>query len=72
MREVFASTVHDSRVTVAEGTFDTTGVPDASADAIIIAQAFHWCPDYNKAFIEFARVLKPGGIVALIWNLEDR
>ena len=72
MRVVFASTVQDSRVTVAEGTFDTTGVPDASADAIIIAQAFHWCPDYDKAAAEFARVLKPGGVVAMIWNLEDR
>lgn len=35
-------------------------------------QAFHWCPDYDKAVAEFARVLKPEGIVAFIWNLEDR
>ncbi len=35
-------------------------------------QAFHWCPDYDKAVAEFARVLKPQGIVAFIWNLEDR
>ncbi|KAI0725147.1 S-adenosyl-L-methionine-dependent methyltransferase [Fomitopsis betulina] len=72
MRDVFTSTVQDPRVTVAQGTFDATGVPDASADAIVIAQAFHWCPDYDKAAQEFARVLKPGGVVALIWNLEDR
>ena len=36
------------------------------------SQAFHWCPDYDKAAREFARILKPDGIVALIWNLEDR
>ena len=36
------------------------------------SQAFHWCPDYDAAAAEFARILKPGGIVALIWNLEDR
>jgi len=72
MREVFASSVKDERITVSEGTFDSTGAPDASADAIIVAQAFHWCPDYDKAAKEFARVLKPGGVVALIWNLEDR
>ena len=72
MREQFAKTVHDARVSAAEGTFDRTGVPDGWADVVIVAQAFHWCPDYNKASIEFARVLKPGGIVALIWNLEDR
>ncbi|KAH9842602.1 S-adenosyl-L-methionine-dependent methyltransferase [Rhodofomes roseus] len=72
MREVFASSVNDPRVTVSEGTFDATGAPDASVDAIIVAQAFHWCPDYDKAAQEFARVLKPGGVAALIWNLEDR
>ena len=35
-------------------------------------QAFHWCPDYDAAATEFSRILKPGGIVVLIWNLEDR
>ena len=35
-------------------------------------QAFHWCPDYEKAAQEFARVLKPQGTLAFIWNLEDR
>lgn len=35
-------------------------------------QAFHWCLDYDAAAVEFSRILKPGGIVALIWNLEDR
>ena len=36
------------------------------------SQAFHWCPDYEKATQEFARVLKPQGTLAFIWNLEDR
>ncbi|KAI0780852.1 S-adenosyl-L-methionine-dependent methyltransferase [Trametes elegans] len=72
MRDVFTKTVSDPRVSVAEGTFDTTGVEDGWADLIVIAQAFHWCPDHDKALAEFARVLKPGGIVAFIWNLEDR
>jgi hypothetical protein len=35
-------------------------------------QAFHWCPNYDSASAEFARILKPKGIVAFIWNLEDR
>ncbi|PCH38048.1 S-adenosyl-L-methionine-dependent methyltransferase [Wolfiporia cocos MD-104 SS10] len=72
MREVFTKTVTDERVTVAEGTFDTTGVEDGWADLVVVAQAFHWCPDYDKASAEFARILKPNGIVAVIWNLEDR
>ena len=36
------------------------------------SQAFHWCPDYERAAQEFARVLKPRGTLAFIWNLEDR
>ena len=35
-------------------------------------KAFHWCPDHDKASREFARALKPNGILVLIWNLEDR
>lgn len=36
------------------------------------SQAFHWCPDFSRASEEFGRLLKPGGVLALIWNLEDR
>jgi len=36
----------------------------------LIAQAFHWCPDYDKAVAEFNRVLSPDGRVVFIWNLE--
>jgi ubiquinone/menaquinone biosynthesis C-methylase UbiE len=35
-------------------------------------QAFHWCTDYDAAMTEFARILNPNGVLALIWNLEDR
>jgi SAM-dependent methyltransferase len=42
------------------------------AKRFTLFQAFHWCPDYDAAAAEFARILKPGGIVVLIWNLEDR
>ncbi|KZP19441.1 S-adenosyl-L-methionine-dependent methyltransferase [Athelia psychrophila] len=72
MRATFARTVVDPRVSVAEGSFAATGVEDGWADVIIIAQAFHWCPDYEAAAKEFARVLKPNGVVALVWNLDDR
>jgi len=72
MRSVFSQTVTDSRVSIKEGTFQETGIVDGWADIIVIAQAFHWCPDYNRASEEFARILKPDGMVALIWNREDR
>jgi SAM-dependent methyltransferase len=43
---------------------------DASVDAVIAAQAFHWF-DPGAATAEVARVLRPGGAVALIWNRRD-
>ncbi|KZV90237.1 S-adenosyl-L-methionine-dependent methyltransferase [Exidia glandulosa HHB12029] len=54
------------------GTFADTGAPDAWADAVIVAQAWHWCPDHDAAVTEIARTLKPGGVAFFIWNLEDR
>jgi ubiquinone/menaquinone biosynthesis C-methylase UbiE len=38
---------------------------DGALDAITVAQAFHWF-DAPVAFAEFARVLRPGGRVAMI------
>ena len=51
----------------ANGTAENLPLPDASTDLITAAQAFHWF-DIQAARIEFLRVLKPRGHVALIWN----
>ena len=46
-------------------------LPDATADAVICAQSFHWfaSPD---ALAEIHRVLVPGGMLGLIWNVRDQ
>jgi SAM-dependent methyltransferase len=45
-------------------------VRDASADAVTVAQAFHWF-DAPAALAEIRRVLQPGGTLLLVWNDRD-
>jgi SAM-dependent methyltransferase len=50
-----------------EGTAEALPLGDASADAVVVAQAFHWF-DGPAAVAEFHRVLRPDGRFGLIWN----
>lgn len=45
-------------------------LPDGWADAVVVAQAFHWF-DAPMALAEIGRILKPGGALALVWNVRD-
>ena len=49
------------------GTAEATTLPQSSVDLITAGQAFHWF-DPAPARKEFARVLRPGGRVVLVWN----
>lgn len=52
------------------GTAESTGLPDASRDLVVCAQAFHWF-DAARALKELHRVLLRGGRLALVWNTRD-
>ncbi|MGH3737584.1 MAG: class I SAM-dependent methyltransferase [Micromonosporaceae bacterium] len=56
--------------TALAGSAEQIPLPDESADAVIAGQAYHWF-DPAKAHPEIARVLRPGGVFAPIWNIRD-
>ena len=55
------------RFTSVAGTAEATTLEDASVDLVTAGQAFHWF-DPERARTEFARILEPGGWVAIVWN----
>lgn len=50
-----------------DGRAEATTLPAGAVDLVVAGQAFHWF-DPVAARAEFARVLRPGGGVALVWN----
>ncbi|MET0813284.1 MAG: methyltransferase domain-containing protein [Microbacterium sp.] len=68
MLESLRSVVHGIPTFV--GTAERMPVPDASVDAVVLGQAWHWV-DPDLGAIEVARVLRPGGVLGLVWNIRD-
>ncbi|KAF2710288.1 methyltransferase domain-containing protein [Pleomassaria siparia CBS 279.74] len=57
-------------VTVIHGLSTSIPAGDQSVDAVFAAQAFHWFA--NEASLkEIHRVLRPAGVLGMIWNAED-
>jgi SAM-dependent methyltransferase len=52
------------------GNAESMPLEDGSADVVTCAQSFHWF-DHSVALPEIARILRPGGRLALVWNTRD-
>lgn len=61
---------HFPAITAAEGSAEEIPLPDKSVDAVLVGQAWHWF-DPDRALPEIARVLRPGGVLAALWNDDD-
>jgi SAM-dependent methyltransferase len=68
------SAVRAARVARADGligTAEALPLRDASVDAVVGSSMWHWV-DEARAASEAARVLRPGGILGLLWSGPDR
>jgi SAM-dependent methyltransferase len=69
MAAVLAARLPD--VTVVSGRAEELPVRDDSADAVVGSSMWHWV-DEALAAAEAARVLRPGGVLGLLWSGPDR
>ena len=58
-------------IPIIAGTAEALPFRRGSVDALTVAQAFHWF-DNPTSHHEIARVIRPGGKLALLWNARDR
>jgi len=52
------------------GSAESVPLDEGAVDAVVVGQAFHWF-DPDAALPEIARVLRPGGVLAVLGNAED-
>jgi SAM-dependent methyltransferase len=64
------ATRHHPRIQWVDASAEATGLPDASADIVLSATAFHWFSP-ERAPREIARILRPGGRLAVMATDRD-
>ena len=69
MRAVLARRLPGVRLLA--GRAESLPLPDASVDAVLVSSAWHWL-DGEAAVPEIARVLRPGGLLGILWTGLDR
>ncbi|WP_062461583.1 class I SAM-dependent methyltransferase [Demequina soli] len=61
---------HVPRAATMRGRAEEIPLEDGSVAAVVLGQAWHWV-DVEAASAEIARVLAPGGVLGLVWNIRD-
>ncbi|GAB3242556.1 class I SAM-dependent methyltransferase [Kineosporia babensis] len=69
MYDVLVSAV--PQATAVQAPAESIPLPDHSADVVTVAQAWHWFAQ-PEAALEVARVLRPGGLLAIAWHERDQ
>jgi SAM-dependent methyltransferase len=68
MRDVLATSLPG--VAALPGRAEQVPVADAGVDAVLVGQAWHWF-DHARAAAEVRRIVRPGGCIALLYNVRD-
>jgi SAM-dependent methyltransferase len=68
MRRVLAATCPEA--VALDGVAERIPLHDGCADAVLASGVWHWI-DASLAIPEAARVLRPGGMLGIIWNRRD-
>lgn len=58
------------RLQIVDAVAEDSGLPAGCVDGVVFAQSFHWM-NQSRAVAEAARVLRPGGLVAVVANQLD-
>jgi SAM-dependent methyltransferase len=68
MRQILVRKVPEA--TVLEGRGERLPLPDGSVDAVVVSSAWHWM-DVDATVAEVARVLRPDGVLGVVWSGVD-
>lgn len=60
----------DPDIDARRGTAQDIPLSEGAADAVVCAQSFHWFAG-PEALGEIRRVLRPRGVLGLVWNIRD-
>lgn len=70
LNELQSQLLHLGKIITVQRSAEDTRLPDACVDYVTVAQAFHLF-DRQKSLTEFKRILRPSGILVLVWNSKE-